>query len=70
MPTTIEIKPYLPTKKWWAALASGLSLVVAHAIVSGGWDTTEDGELGALAAALVGAYFKRNDKTVEGKIPA
>jgi hypothetical protein len=56
----------LPTKKWWAALLTGLLGIVGHAILSEGWDTTEWGELVTLAIALVGAYFKSNDDTPAG----
>ena len=70
MPTAIELKPYVPTKKWFAALIVGLATVASHAVLSGGWDETENGELVALGTALAGAYLKRNDKTLEGKQPA
>jgi tellurite resistance protein len=66
----VEIKPYVPTKKWFAALIVGVATVIAHAVASGGWDATENGELLALATALGGAYIKRNDPTLEGKQPA
>ena len=69
-PIAVDTKPWPPTKKWWAALVTGLAAVVAHAILSGGWDETENGELVALGTALVGAYIKRNDPTIEGKPPA
>lgn len=63
------VKPYKPTKKWFAALITGVAAVAAHAVLSGGWDATENGELVALASALAGAYIKRNDSTLEGKQP-
>ena len=62
----VGFSPYIPTKKWFAALVSGVAAVVVHAILSGGWDETENGELGALAVALAGAYIKRNDPTPGG----
>lgn len=62
----VGFKPYIPTKKWFAALVAGLAAVVGHAILSGGWDETENGELGALAISLAGAYIKRNDPTPGG----
>lgn len=64
------VKPYKPTKKWFAALILGVATIAAHTVLSGGWDETENGELGALVAALVGAYVKKNDDTLEGKQPA
>ncbi len=68
-PTPINVKPYVPTKKWFAALVGGFATIVVHAILSSGWDATENGELVALAGALVTAYIKRNDPTIEGKQP-
>ena len=68
---TVEVgfKPYVPTKKWFAALIVGAATVVAHAVLSGGWDETENGEVTALGLALAGAYIKRNDPTPGGLQP-
>lgn len=68
-PVEVGFKPYAPTKKWWAALVTGLAAVAAHFIISGGWDETENGELVALATALAGAYIKKNDPTPGGLQP-
>jgi len=65
----VGFKPYVPTRKWVAALVAGVSAVVVHAILSGGWDETENGELGALAVSLAGAYIRRNDPTPGGIRP-
>lgn len=57
---------WLPTKKWWAALTSGLASIAATWIVSGAFDGTEKGQLAALIVALVGAYWLPNDPTPGG----
>jgi hypothetical protein len=67
---SLDLKPYVPTKKWFAALVGGVATILVHAILSSGWDATENGELLALAGALATAYLKRNDPTIEGKVPA
>lgn len=56
----------LPTRKWWAALATGIVSIVATWIVSGAFDGTEKGQLAALLVALVGAYFLPNEPTPGG----
>lgn len=68
-PVEVGFKPYVPTKKWFAALFTGLVAVAVHAFLSSGWDETENGELVALATALAGAYIKRNDPTPGGLQP-
>jgi hypothetical protein len=57
---------YKPTKKWIAAAVSGVLLIVVHAIASGGFDTTEWGEVGALVTALAASYVQSNDATPGG----
>lgn len=67
-PTTQEVvtmKKYAPTKKWWAALVTGLVPILISGIESG-FDETELKLLGPLAVALAGAYIKRNDATPGG----
>jgi hypothetical protein len=65
----VGFKPYVPTKKWFAALITGAAAVAAHAVLSGGWDETENGEIGTVLLALAGAYIKRNDPTPGGYVP-
>jgi hypothetical protein len=62
-------KSYIPTKKWFAALAGGLASIIAVWIQSGSFDGTEKGMAATLLVALVGAYFKENDAT-PGGVPA
>lgn len=59
----------MPTKKWIAALVTGLFTVGLHAVASGGWDATESGELLTLGIALAGAWIKTNDPTPGGVPP-
>lgn len=59
-------RSYLPTKKWWAALVTGASSIVVHAITTGAFDDVEEGQLLTLVSALVLAYLKRNDSTAGG----
>lgn len=69
MPVSANIPPaggWVPTKKWVAALVSGLLLIGVHAFASGGWDKTEWGELGALITAQSAAYVVKNDPTPGG----
>lgn len=65
----VGVKPYVPTKKWFAAAILGSATILVHAIFSDGWDATETGELGTLALALAGAYLKKNDDTIGGYVP-
>jgi hypothetical protein len=57
---------WLPTRKWWGALVSGLFTVAAHAFGSSGWDNTEWAELMTLGASLAVAYFVPNKLTPGG----
>ena len=52
---------YLPTKKWFAALFSGVSAIVISGIESGGFDAAETGAAKILAVSLFAAYVKKND---------
>lgn len=61
-----EKKSWLPTKKWWAALVTGVSGLVVSAIESGEFGDTEESAAKVLLLALVGAYLKGNDATVTG----
>jgi hypothetical protein len=57
---------WLPTKKWYGALAGGVASIVAVWIQSGSFDGTEKGMAATLIVALVAAYFKENDPTPGG----
>jgi hypothetical protein len=61
-----ESRSWLPTKKWWAALAGGVATVLASWIVTGEFDDVERGMVGTALTALVAAYFKSNDDTPAG----
>lgn len=57
------MRSLVPTRKWFAAAITGALTVVGHALASGGFDTTEYGELVTLAIALTGAWLVPNDAT-------
>lgn len=59
-----------PTKKWVAALVTGVLTIFTNFLASGEFDGTERGQLVLLAIALVGAYFRHNDSTPGGVPPA
>lgn len=59
-------KSWVPTKKWFAALLTGVASIVALWIQSGAFDDTEKGMLATLIVSLVGAYIKGNDATPSG----
>jgi hypothetical protein len=61
-----SIKSWAPTRKFVAALLTGLLTIAGHAIASGAWDTTEWGELVALGTALTAAYVVPNENTPSG----
>lgn len=56
----------MPTRKWFAALFTGLLTIFTNFLVSGEFDGTERGQVVLLAIALVGAYLKTNDQTPGG----
>jgi hypothetical protein len=57
---------WLPTRKWWVALITGLITIGGHALASSGWDTAEWAEVLTLASALVTAYLIPNAPTPGG----
>jgi hypothetical protein len=58
---------WTPTKKWFAALITGLLPIVANFVDSDFvWDDTEWAMLASLAVALIGGYIKSNDPTPGG----
>lgn len=59
---------WVPTKKWFAALITGIAAVAAHGVVTGDFGSAEKGELYALAVSLLAAYWKSNDP-VPGGVP-
>lgn len=59
-------KSWLPTRKWYALVASGVASIVAHWIVTGAFDDVERGMLGTLLVGAVGSYFKSNEDTPGG----
>ena len=56
----------LPTRKWFAALISGVSAVAVSAVESGNFGQTEQAGLKVLALSLIVAYFKSNLGTPGG----
>ena len=66
----VDWKKYLPTRKWWAALVTGLAAIAANWIESGAFDDVERGMGAALIVALAGGYFKSNAETPGGVTPA
>lgn len=66
MANVVAATSYKPTKKWFAAAVSGVLLIVVHAFASGGFDTTEWGEVAALVTALAASYVQSNDSTPGG----
>ena len=62
---------WVPTRKWIAALLSGLVSIAAHAVASGGWDNAEWAEVLTLASGLIVAYFVGNTPQPTGTgVPA
>ena len=59
----------MPTKKWWAALVTGVAGIVGSWIVTGAFDDVERGMTATLLSSLAVAYFKTNDPT-PGGVPA
>ncbi len=57
---------WVPTRKWFAALFAGLLTIGAHAVGSGGWDTSEWAEVLTLGSVLVTSYFVPNGDTPGG----
>lgn len=55
-----------PTKKWYAALITGVAAIVASVVVSGQFGDAERGAVGALIVSLAGAFVKANDPTPGG----
>ena len=51
-----------PTRKWWAALITGLLTIVAHAVASGEWNSPEWAELFTLLSGLTVAYLVPNNE--------
>lgn len=56
----------MPTKKWYAALVTGVASVLASWIATGAFDDVEQGMCATLLIALAGAWVKENDKTPGG----
>lgn len=50
-----------PSKKWWAALLTGVAGIAGSWIVTGAFDDVERGMTGTLLATLVAVYFKTNE---------
>lgn len=57
---------YKPTKKWLAALITGLASILASVIITGELGDVERGMAATLLVSLTGAYFKSNDQTPGG----
>ena len=60
------VKSNLPTKKWWAALVTGVAGIVGSWLVTGAFDDVERGMAATLLSSLAVAYFKSNDATPGG----
>jgi hypothetical protein len=64
---TVRIQSgWIPTRKWFAALITGLLTIAGHALASGGWDNPEWAEVLTLASSLVIAYLVPNASTPGG----
>ena len=66
---TVQVNEWLPTKKWVAGLVTGLASIAATWIATGAFDAEEKAQAATLLVALAGLYFRRNDATIEGKVP-
>lgn len=60
------VPTWLPTKKWVAALVTGVAGIVGSWIVTGAFDDVERGMAATLISSLAVAYFKTNDQTPGG----
>lgn len=56
----------MPTKKWFAALVTGVAGILGSWIVTGAFDDVERGMAATLLSSLAVAYFKANDPTPGG----
>lgn len=59
-------RSWLPTKKWFTALVTGVAALVVSTIESGEFGATEEASVKVLILALVTAYLKSNDPTPTG----
>lgn len=59
-------KKWVPTKKWFVALATGVSAIVISIIESGDFGSTEQAGLKTLAVTLIAAYLKSNNLSLGG----
>ena len=64
-----DLRAWLPTRKWWAALLAGAFTIGAHAVGSHGWDGPEWAESLTLLAALATSYGAANHSTPGGLPP-
>jgi hypothetical protein len=69
-PVARTTNSWMPTKKWFAALAGSAATLLAHfAATDFTFGDTEQGMIVTAASALVLAYLRRNDPT-PGGVPA
>ena len=68
-PAVVATPGWIPTRKWIAALITGLLTIGGHALASSGWDTPEWAEVLTLASSLAIAYLVPNADT-PGGVPA
>jgi hypothetical protein len=66
VPAATVTHGWLPTRKWFAALVTGIITIAGHALGSGGWDTAEWAEVLTLASLLATSYFVPNAPTPGG----
>ena len=59
-------KSLKPTRKWIAALVTGLASVAASWIVTSEFDDVERGMVATLLVSLAGAYVRTNDESPGG----
>jgi hypothetical protein len=59
-------KTWMPTRKWFAALAGAAASIAASWIVTGEFDDVERGMVGTALVALTAAFFKGNEDTPGG----
>ena len=57
---------WMPTKKWFAALITGVAGIAGSWLVTGAFDDVERGMAATLLSSLAIAYFKSNDATPGG----
>lgn len=61
-----SLKSWLPTRKWVAALLTGVLAIAGTAVATEGWDDEEWAALITLGSTLTVSYWTPNENTPGG----